>query len=86
MRLSLRWVALLLVACCGGAAALRVAPVAADVRRLRARSARMAYSKVVVDEAESRKKNPTAADRPDISSKFAGVKANDRDTKKNSRQ
>ena len=46
----------------------------------------MAYSKVNVPNAEeARKKNPTAADRPAIADKYAGIKAGDRDTKKNTR-
>ena len=76
---------LLLVAACG-TAALRVTLPSSHGVRARAASARMAYQKVNVPSAEeARKKNPTAADRPAVSQKYAGVKAGDRDTKKNKR-
>ena len=66
-----------------GGSALLVAPSAA---RARARQPLMAYSKVKSPSSdESAKKNPTAADRPGISGRFAGVKQSDRDTKKNAR-
>ena len=71
-----------------GASALRVAPPSAInvYTRVSTPAISMAYSKVNVPNAEeARKKNPTAADRPAIADKYAGIKAGDRDTKKNTR-
>jgi len=67
---------------CSCGSALRISPASA-----RAAAPRMAYSKVNVPTAEeSRKKNPTAADRPSTSAKYANLLPGQRDTKKNSRQ
>ena len=68
----------------GSGSALRLT-LNAPYASVRARHPLMAYSKVIVDEDASKKKNPTAADRPGMSDKFAGLKQSERDTKKNAR-
>ena len=67
-----------------GSSALRVAPMrgAAPARSVRPT---MADHGVKVT-ADTKKKNPTAADRPGMSDEFVGMKPNDRDTKKNQRR
>ena len=60
--------------------ALRIIPSA------RARPPVMGYRPVKAPSAEeAAAKNPTAADRPEMSDRYKGLTANERDTKKNTR-
>ena len=79
--------ALLLGVLAAGASALHVPSMpAARVGSRSGRSAVMEYGRTVkLSAEEAAKKNPTAADRPAMAAKYAGVRASDRDTKKNTR-
>ena len=83
MHRTTRWLVLLLVLASRGTEALRIGTSALARGR---RPAMMVSNKVTVPNAEeSRRKNPTAADRPKTASKYEGVRPGERDTKKNAR-